>query len=83
MASKRKNFTISDRILKKLEKMVPPGHRSKVVEQALENELDKMGKIKYIKKLKKEDPIWTDKNHPDLNTPEDFRNYRYKLWGII
>ena len=26
-------------------------------------------------------PIWTDENHPDLNTPEDFANYRRTLWG--
>ena len=64
---KRKNFTLSG-------------------ETMMEEAIDKKELVKrrkdFIKKYKKrKKPIWTDENHPDLNTPEDFRNYRHLLWG--
>ena len=81
MASKRVNFTLSDKLLKKLNKKIPHGQRSQFMEDAANEYFEKADRLQYIKSLKKKKPIWSDENHPDLMTPEDFRNYRHLLWG--
>lgn len=80
MTSERFNFTFSKRIAKRLKK-VPPGQRSKYIAGLINDDSESNDLVKFIEKYKKsKKPIWTDENHPDLMTPEDFANYRYSLW---
>lgn len=80
MTSKRFNFTFSEKAAKKLKK-IPAGQRSNYIEELITRDFESNDLATFIKEYKKrKKPIWTDKNHPDLNTPEDFANYRYSLW---
>ena len=75
MASKRVNFTLSDKLLKKLNKKVPPGQRSQFMEDAANEYFEKADRLEYIEDLKNKKPIWSDEDHPDLMTLEDIANY--------
>lgn len=80
MATKRKNFTISDKTINEL-KIIPSGQQSRFVERAIRSELAKVKRIKSLKKyLKSKKPIWSDESHPDLVTLEDIANYRPLSW---
>ena len=81
MASKRTNFTLSDKARKALKK-IPAGQRSKYIEELIIKDTESNDLGEFIEKYKKrKKPIWSDEDHPDLMTPEDFRNYRHVLWG--
>ena len=71
----RVNFTLSNKLIKKLNK-IPAGQRSKAIEDAANEYFMRLDRMQFIEKLKKEEPIWSDKNHPDLMTDKDFTNYR-------
>jgi len=80
MARKRKNFTISDKADKELS-AIPPGQKSQFVENAILSETAKLKRQKFLKNyLKSKKPIWTEENHPDLLTIEDFASYRPLIW---
>lgn len=82
MASKRFNFTFSEKAAKRLKK-IPPGQRSKYFEALMERDFKSKDLIAFIEKYKKSGkPIWTDENHPDLMTDEDFANYRPLTWRM-
>lgn len=80
--NERANFTLSKRLLKKLKK-IPPGQRSKFIEEAANEYFDRLDRLNFIEKLnKRKKPIWTDENHPDLMTKEDIANYRPLTWRM-
>ena len=79
--NERVNFTLSNKARKALKK-IPAGQRSKYIEELITKNAESNDLGEFIEKYKKrKKPIWTDENHPDLMTPEDFRNYRHLLWG--
>ena len=79
--NERVNFTLSNKARKALKK-IPAGQRSKYIEELIIKDAKSNDLGDFIEKYKKrKKPIWTDENHPNLNTPEDFRNYRHLLWG--
>lgn len=82
MVSKRFNFTFSERIARILKK-IPTGQRSKYLESLIYEDNQRNDLVKFIEKYKKrKKPIWTDENHPDLITDEDFANYRPLRWRM-
>lgn len=72
--NERINFTLSKKLLKKLRK-IPAGQRSRFIEDAANEHLEKVDRLNYIDGLKKRKPIWSDEDHPDLMTLEDIANY--------
>ena len=79
--NERLNFTLSSKARKALKK-IPAGQRSKYIDELIIKDSESNDLADFIEKYKKRKrPIWTDENHPDLMTPEDFRNYRHLLWG--
>ena len=72
--NERANFTLSKKLLKKLRKL-PAGQRSRFMEEAANEYFEKADRLEYIEDLKNKEPIWSDKNHPDLITLEDIANY--------
>ena len=49
--AKKLNFVIEEEIRKELEILVPPGQRSRVVNQALRKELERIRKTQTIERL--------------------------------
>lgn len=82
MAKKRYNFTFSPETGEILEE-IPPGQRSKYVEEAIYEKKLVAKREDFIKKYKKrKKPIWSDEDHPDLMTPEDIANYKPLSWRM-
>ena len=82
MASERFNFTFSKKAAKKLKK-IPAGQRSKYLETLVDRDFKSKDLITFIERYKKsKKSIWTDENHPDLMTDEDFANYRPLTWRM-
>jgi hypothetical protein len=61
--SKQANFTLPEDLLDELKRTVPKGEQSKVVGQALRNELKR---IKFKKALEKSFGAWKAGEHPEL-----------------
>ncbi len=49
--AKKVNFMIENKVRKELELLVPPGQRSRIVNEALRKELDRMRKTQAIERL--------------------------------
>lgn len=63
IATKQANFTLPEDLLKELKQAVPKGEQSKVVGEALRNELKR---IKFKKALQTSFGAWKDERHPTL-----------------
>ena len=63
IATKQANFTLPEDLLNELKRAVPKGEQSKVVGEALRNELSR---IKFKKALQTSFGAWKDEKHPDL-----------------
>ncbi|TLY22433.1 MAG: hypothetical protein E6K68_02970 [Nitrospirae bacterium] len=63
IATRQANFTLPEDLLKELKRAVPKGEQSKVVGEALRNELKR---IKFKKALRTSFGAWKDGRHPDL-----------------
>ena len=63
IATKQANFTLPEDLLNELKRAVPKGEQSKVVGEALRNELTR---IKFKKALQTSFGAWKDERHPDL-----------------
>ena len=74
MSVEKVTFTLPEELVRRLEK-VPAGQRSMLVKKAVEKELDRAAAVAVLKKMKRK-AIWTEKDHPDLRTSEDFAQYR-------
>lgn len=61
--AKQANFTLPEDLLDELKRTVPKGEQSKVVGQALRNELKR---IKFKKVLEKSFGAWKAGTHPEL-----------------
>ncbi|MBI2996439.1 MAG: hypothetical protein HYY52_07025 [Candidatus Melainabacteria bacterium] len=81
--NERINFTLSNKALKALKK-IPAGQRSKYIDELIIKDIKSNDLAEFIEKYKKRNkPIWTDENHPDLMTEEDIANYRPLKWKKI
>jgi hypothetical protein len=60
---KQANFTLPEDLLKELKKTVPRGELSRVVGEALRNELKR---IKFRKALSTSFGAWKERSHPEL-----------------
>lgn len=74
MGAEKATFTLPAEVLRRLEK-VPAGKRSVLVAEAVRRELDRRAMAEALKKLRRR-TAWTEKDHPDLLSPEDFSRYR-------
>ena len=74
MAVEKVTFTLPEELVRRLEK-VPAGKRSPLVAEALKRELDRRATAEALKKLRRR-TVWSEKDHPDLLSPEDFSRYR-------
>lgn len=74
MAAEKVTFTLPEELLRRLEK-VPAGRRSLLVAEAVRRELDRRALAESLKKLRRR-TVWSEKDHPDLRSPEDFSRYR-------
>jgi len=63
VTTKQANFTLPEDVLNELKRTVPKGEQSKVVGEALRNELKR---IKFKKTLQTSFGAWKDEQHPDL-----------------
>ena len=63
IATKQANFTLPEDLLNELKRAVPKGEQSKVVGEALRNELTR---IKFKKALQTSFGAWKNEKHPDL-----------------
>jgi hypothetical protein len=61
--AKQANFTLPEDLLEELRRTVPKGEQSRVVGEALKNELKR---IKFQKALRESFGAWKDKRHPGL-----------------
>lgn len=61
--TKQANFTLPEDVLRELRTLVPRGEQSKVVGEALKNE---MKRIKFIKALESAFGAWKAARHPEL-----------------
>lgn len=61
--ARQANFTLPEDLLDELKRIVPKGEQSKVVGQALRNELKR---IKFKKALEKSFGAWKAGKHPEL-----------------
>lgn len=62
-AAKQANFTLPEELLDELRRTVPKGEQSRIVGQALPNELKR---IKFRKALEKSFGSWKPGKHPEL-----------------
>ncbi|MBM4121519.1 MAG: hypothetical protein FJ249_02860 [Nitrospira sp.] len=61
--TKQANFTLPEDLLEELKKTVPKGEQSKVVGEALRNELKR---IKFKQALQRSFGTWKGQEHPEL-----------------
>ncbi|MCH6557823.1 MAG: hypothetical protein IH803_06365 [Nitrospirae bacterium] len=61
--TKQANFTLPEDLLEELKRTVPKGEQSKVVGEALRNELKR---IKFRKALEDSFGAWKGRRHPEL-----------------
>ncbi len=61
--TKQANFTLPEDLLEELKKTIPKGEQSKVVGEALRNELKR---IKFKKAVEAGFGAWKDAKHPEL-----------------
>lgn len=61
--SKQANFTLPEDLLEELKNTVPKGEQSRVVGEALRNELKR---IKFREALQRSFGAWKDQKHPEL-----------------
>lgn len=61
--TKQANFTLPENLLAELRRTVPKGEQSRVVGEALKNELKR---IKFQKALQESFGAWKDGRHPEL-----------------
>jgi hypothetical protein len=63
IGTKQANFTLPEDLLVELKRTIPKGEQSKVVSEALRNELKR---IKFKKALQTSFGAWKDEKHPEL-----------------
>ena len=63
MMTRQANFTLPEALLEELKRMVPKGEQSKVVGEALRNELKRM---RFKKALQTSFGAWKQEKHPEL-----------------
>ncbi|HLG44480.1 MAG TPA: hypothetical protein VI337_05680 [Nitrospirales bacterium] len=63
IGTKQANFTLPEDLLAELKRTIPKGEQSKVVSEALRNELKR---IKFKKALQISFGAWKDEQHPEL-----------------
>ena len=61
--TRQANFTLPEALLEELKRTVPKGEQSKVVSEALRNELKRM---RFQKALQTSFGAWTMEKHPEL-----------------
>jgi len=60
---KQANFTLPEDLLEELKRIVPKGDQSRVVSEALRNELTR---IRFRRSLEESFGAWTAERHPEL-----------------
>ena len=61
--TRQANFTLPENLLEELRRTVPRGEQSRVVSEALRNELKR---IRFRKALEGSFGVWKDEKHPEL-----------------
>ena len=72
--SKRINVTFPATLLEELREYVPKRERNQFIVEATEKLLKRTRLKKVLESLRQE-PAWSDEDHPDLMTVEDVDNY--------
>jgi len=75
---KRINVTFPASLLEELKTYVSPRERNKFIVEATESQIKRIRLRKVLADLRQE-PAWSDEDHPDLMTVEDVNNYVRKL----
>jgi hypothetical protein len=76
--TKRINVTFPTLLLEELKEYIPPRERNQFIVEATENYLRQTRLRKVLESLRQE-PAWSDEDHPDLMTVEDVNNYVRRL----
>lgn len=73
MSNKSKTHLVfPTELLQTIDQLVGKRKRSKFVVEAAK---EKIARERFLKALNEAAGVWTDENHPDLNTNEDIRIY--------
>ena len=76
--TKRINVTFPVTLLEELRRYVPRRERNKFILEATEKAL-RQAKLRAVLDNLQESPIWSDEDHPDLNTVADANRYVREL----
>jgi len=74
--SKRINVTFPTSLLEELKNYIPPRERNRFIVEATEKELRRQ---RLVLALRESAGAWREKDHPDLETPEDIDAYVRRL----
>ena len=77
-ASKRINVTFPISLLEELRHLIPRRERNRFIVEATERSLKQIRLKKVVADLR-EQPAWSDEDHPDLMTVEDVNRYVRQL----
>jgi hypothetical protein len=77
-ATKRINVTFPNTLLEELKEYIPRRERNQFIVEATEKYLRQLRLSKVLESLRQE-PAWSDDDHPDLMTVEDVNNYVRRL----
>jgi len=75
---RRINVTFPADLLEALDKFVPSRKRNHFIVEATEEALRRLQLARVLEGLR-EEPAWTDENHPDLMTVQDVDRYVRRL----
>jgi len=74
--NKRINVTFPTSLLEELKHHIPPRERNRFIVEATEKELRRQ---RLLLALSESAGAWREKDHPDLETPEDIDSYVRRL----
>lgn len=74
-ATKRINVTFPVELLDEMRRLLPSRERNSFIVAATEEAMrrEKLGRV--LTELREKGPIWSDEDHPDLNTVEDVNRF--------
>jgi len=78
-ASRRINVTFPIEVLALVDAVVPPRERNRFIVKAAEEAARRERLRRVLTTLREEGPVWRDKDHPELATPEDIDRWVRQL----
>lgn len=78
--TERINVVLSKELVGQLRALVPPRQRSQVIAEAL---AEKLVRLQQTKAIRESAGAWTDENHPDLMTDDDYEVWIRNLRGSL